>query len=324
MDDVSFYTGRINHFDDERRLFSEYTSLVHISPKEKHMLEWETRQIEEEIQLAETQREQSEKELNTTSEELERKRRELEEVRGMQGSRQRQIDLLSELSQPVEHDFTYICADKYPSATKKGAVYGKVVGEVVAGGHGNMKKLQNGEVILMERKLAEISSSCATIGHRVIENSVLSESDLQLGHEHLIQQLVASRAEAAKLITDINKWERQSFSSVAELLRLRLRIMIAQREEIEEVSELHREKDNFAKRERIAREQLLDDAKSAKKRLVAELQHTTKEFERQQAKIEKKLEKIKLLEKKVDDENDHIVKHSGTALETRLSAVKDR
>jgi cellulose biosynthesis protein BcsQ len=328
MDDTAFYVERIKHFDDERRLFNEYISLVHISPKESHMLGWETRQITEEINSAESQKKSSELELTIASEELERKRRELEEVRGSQGSRQQQIELLSQLSQPVEHDFTYIFTDKYPSASKKGSVTGKVISDVAnaSGGHGGIgiKKLQNGEVIMMEKKLNEISSSCTSIVHRIIENSVISEEDLKFGHDDLIEQLSNSRVDAAKLITDVNRWERQSFSSVAELLRLRLRIMIAQREEVEEVSELHREKENFAMREKVAREQLLDDAKSAKKRLAVELKHTADEFNLQLVRIDKKIEKAKELEKKIDIENQHIVSHSGSALETRLKAVKER
>ena len=43
MDPAAFYSERINHFDNERRLFTEYINLIHISPKEQHMLEWENR-----------------------------------------------------------------------------------------------------------------------------------------------------------------------------------------------------------------------------------------------------------------------------------------
>ena len=49
------------------------------------------------------------------------------------------------------------------------------------------------------------------------------------------RMLDASRKEAARMIFENDKYDHQCYLSVSELLKLRLRIMIAQREEMEEL-----------------------------------------------------------------------------------------
>ena len=53
------------------------------------------------------------KEMNTS---LEHRTLELQEMKDSQVSRHKQIQLLSELANPVEHDFTYTFIDKFPGS----------------------------------------------------------------------------------------------------------------------------------------------------------------------------------------------------------------
>ena len=65
----------------------------------------------------------------------------------------------------------------------------------------------------------------------------------------------------------MNSVAAQSFFSVSELLYLRLKIMIAQRMEVEELEGLTREKDYFAVKEAELRDQLVAEMHQMKSRL---------------------------------------------------------
>ena len=141
-----FYEERIKHFDDERQLFQDYIDLVHISKKEKHMLDWNNRQMQSDLTNAKEELDQAKKNLRRLNDDLEHRTKELDEVKDSQVNRKKQIQLLSELSCPVEHDFTFVFEDRFKSAPQsvfkpKDAVEGK--------------KFRNGEVIRLEQKLAE-------------------------------------------------------------------------------------------------------------------------------------------------------------------------
>ena len=61
-----FYQERIKHFDEERQLFHEYLDLVHISKKEKHMLDWNNRQMHADLKHAQEDLDRSKKNLDRT------------------------------------------------------------------------------------------------------------------------------------------------------------------------------------------------------------------------------------------------------------------
>ena len=183
------------------------------------------RQISSEISYAQQEKSDSIAMLRDINVELDRKRFELQDMKSNQVSRHKQIELLSELSQPVEHDFTYTFNDKYPSVSSSRNVTGKVVKDA-AQDHSQPKKFRNGEVILLEKNLAETTGSTESLIHKIIEISTVSEEDLKVGNQELVVELESQRLKAGKLIATVNKCDRQSFASIAELLRLRLKIMV--------------------------------------------------------------------------------------------------
>lgn len=60
------------------------------------------------------------------------------------------------------------------------------------------------------------------------------QGNIMQNNELNLRTLDPGLAEISKLITEKEKYEHQSYLSVLELLKLRLRVMITQREEAEE------------------------------------------------------------------------------------------
>ena len=107
---------------------------------------------------------------------------------------------MSELSQPVEHDFTYTFRDKYANSKSNGTGNKvKVLNELdyKKQDHNSIhtKKYRSGEVITMEKNLAELSSSIESLANRIIERATLREDDLKVEQDDLVEQLIKYRKE---------------------------------------------------------------------------------------------------------------------------------
>lgn len=315
MNILDFYEERIKHFDDERQLFHEYINLVHISKKEKHMLDWNNRQMHSDMREAKEELDRAKKHLLRLNDDLQHRTIELEEVKNSQVNRKKQIQLLSELSCPVEHDFTYVFEDRFKLAAQTAAR----PKEAVEG-----KKFRSGEVIRLEQKLAETGKAVEHKIHKILENSTVSEYELKQGYDELIDDVIEARVATDSLITTVNKCDEQSFASVAELLRLRLKITVAQREEFEEIVNLQKDKDRFARREQDVRQRIIDESRNTKKRLKAELDQTNKEFQKQLKEIDDRIAKAKVVEEKVEKRHSEMATHSGNALESHLLLSRKR
>ena len=77
--------------------------------------------------------------------------------------------------------------------------------------------------------------------------------------------------------------------------------MVAQREEVEELEKLHSVKRSFIERESQVRNQLMADMRQMKRRLKAELQMSTKDFQLQLDSLKTKLEILRLQEKQANE-----------------------
>ena len=311
-----FYQERIKHFDEERQLFHEYLDLVHISKKEKHMLDWNNRQMHADLKHAQEDLDRSKKNLDRLNDDLEHRTKELQEVKDSQVNRKKQIQLLSELSCPVEHDFTFVFEDRFKLAAQPKPSKPR---EAVEG-----RKFRNGEVIRLEQKLAETGKAVEHQIHTILENSTISEDELKQGYDELIDEVARARENTESLINSVNKCDEQSFASVAELLRLRLKITVAQREEAEEIVNLQKDRDRFAKREHEVRETIIDESHGIKRRLKAELNQTNREFQKQLKEIDERIIEAKLIEEKVEKDHSDMASHSGNALESHLLLSRKR
>ena len=279
------------------------------------MLDWNNRQMHSDLKEAKEELDRAKRDLLRLNDELEHRTNELQEVKDSQVNRKKQIQLLSELSCPVEHDFTFVFNDRFKLAAN--AV--NKPKESVEG-----KKFRNGEVIRLEQKLAETGKAVEHQIHKILENSTISDDELKQGYDELIEKVADARTNTESLITIVNKCDEQSFASVAELLRLRLKITIAQREETEEIVNLQKDKERFAVREQEVRQTIIEESRNTKKRLKAELDQTNKEFRKQLKEIDDRIAKAKSVEEKVEKRHSEMATHSGNAMESHLLLSRKR
>jgi len=356
-----FYAERIGNFDAERKIFSEYVRIISPSKGELHVLDFEYRQGQDNAAAAIAERENAQQELRKLRKEISMAKEELRALTEGQESRREQIERLSELSQPVQRDTTYLILDRYLSRGEQMQYKGVTVtsaidldrlaqassseigGEVSdahvgtqqggdsnaarggkGGGKGNgngkspggsggssnssssnsstgivtsskhyMKNVRTGDIIQLETRLDEETSK-ATNGLSKMQTALreVDEGSSRLDVA-VTSTLEAARGEASALINEVDRLDYQGFLSVSELLRLRLRIMIAQREEVEELSRLHADKAFFLAKEKQTREQLVADMALMKRRLKAEASNSTRDFQSQHVSLDATLAKLK-------------------------------
>ena len=128
---------------------------------------------------------------------------------------------------------------------------------------------------------------------------------------------------ANQLIAELHKSDLNCFSTVSEILKLRLKIMVAQRREVEETDRLHRDKEYFEEKEQEARRSLIVDTSTAKKRLDKELGETTKEFKRQLLDLDKQREELRKVGVK-NEKTKTAKKDETVVLKERYAIVRKR
>ena len=232
-DPDAFFLTCVGHFDEERLLFQKYISSVTPDHAELHMLDWDSRQRREDIEVAKLELAKAQKDVTRNSDLITRAKQAMEESQQARAARKKQIELLSELSQPVEHDVTYVGKDRHPHSTSTTANTNKFqdpeeIKKMVS------RKYRTGEIVKLEQQLSEINSTIAkstgALMLRIIELKATA-TKLERNNEGLIKR---DYEEADALVAELEKLDSQSFSSVNEILTLRLNIMRSQREEVEE------------------------------------------------------------------------------------------
>ena len=324
MDVDAFYKSRIENFQIEREVFSKYIATITPNKGELHVLDWEYRSGIENASSAVADREKMTSDYKRLVREIINKKEELAAMRSQQEYRIAQIQRLSELSQPVQRDTTYVVKDRYASR----AAINMYSGVTITDGHididnvsvsseesrldgtpgsgrkfaakkkpttssrNAIKSLRTGEVMLLEGRLEEETRKL----NSGIDELDMTLKEVKIGSKALdkvvMQSLDACRSEAASLIKEVDKLDHQGYLSVSELLHLRLKIMVAQREEIEELAQLKSDKEFFSAREIQMREQLLSDMTLMKRRLKAEATNSTKDFHVQSIALDASLAKL--------------------------------
>jgi len=347
VDVNEFYKSRIENFHVERDVFTKYLGMIQPNKGELHVLDWEYRSGIENAASAVHERETITSDLQKMTREIQQKKQELIALRSQQEYRIAQIQRLSELSQPVQRDTTYVVKDRYAAraamnmysgvtitnghididslsdSSESGSQNGDGSGRKHAKAEGHrkqsathdgsrnaIKSLRTGEVMMLEAKLEEETRKLNTS----IEDLEISLKEVTVGSRALdkvvTHNLDMCREEAASLIKEVDRLDHQGFLSVSELLTLRLRISTAQREEIEELAQLKSDREFFAARETQMREQLLSDMALMKRRLKAEATNSTRDFHAQALVLDLALLKLR---KKHNDlmEEMHLVDKTG-------------
>jgi len=304
-----FYDDRIKNFDEERLKMTQYINLIKPNQRELHILQWEGRQQDENANILDH-------EILAYDEELQRINYKMDEARiELQNSSQKhiaqkvQIQRLNELSQPVQRDTTYLFDDKYsytaPIDTKKKGKINTLLpsqknkdtknepSNVVPTHLKSFKQQKTGEIVRIEGKLNDETKKLKSKYHdfQTLVHSV--EGSIFENKENSNRLLETSRYEASRLISDNDRLDHQCYLSVSELLKLRLRIMIAQREEVEELDKLNEEKIDCEKSEIFLRNQLISDIQELRDNLKKDLEGREIEFSGQIEEVSKKCEKLK-------------------------------
>ena len=315
VDVDEFYKGRMAAFGVERDIFKQYIQMISPNKGELHLLDWEYRAGLENAAAAVNARENEASNLDRAMKEITHKKHELKSLRVKQENRIAQIQRLSELSHPVERDTTYLIPDRFASAEGMNMYSGVLVANSHAinseenANTGPKKKaakviktLRTTEIMQLEAKIDEETRKLK--GSKSELDMALKE--VRLGSNALdsivSQSLEKSKEEASVLIDEVDKLDYQGYLAVAELLDLRLKIMKAQREEIEELAQLRADKEYFSHREKSMREQLISDMALMKKRLRAEATNSTKDFHDQLLSLDTLLLKLKKRSEKVEDD----------------------
>ena len=308
QDTDSFYRARISSFESERRVFQEYIALITPSKGELHVLDWEFRQGIANAANAVAERDRIENELKRVRKETNMVREQLRGMTKTSDARRIQIESLSELSQPVQKDTTYLVTDRFLARN------GSDSATAAAGGGGVKpplapkndkpkerasaaklygKSMRTGDIVQLENKLEEESRRITTL----VYDLTTSLKEVNEGSARMdiavTETLEVRRKEAAALVKEVDRLDYQGFLSVAELLRLRLRIMSAQREEVEELERLEDDKVFFAQKEGQMREQLVSDMSLMKRRLRQEASSAAKDFQSQHETLDELIKKLK-------------------------------
>jgi hypothetical protein len=79
---IDFYRERAQYFDQERKIFQYYVTMIQPSKKELHILDWESRQQEESRQVIDNSSEKLDLELLRLDREIVRAADELGDLKG--------------------------------------------------------------------------------------------------------------------------------------------------------------------------------------------------------------------------------------------------
>jgi hypothetical protein len=289
MNSYEFYTHRISNFVNERKIFTDYEKILtsHCSAMDSHSLVWD----KENHSLVEMKKSEL-KSLDDELERLEVERSDLQElIRNYQESkneRREQLDKLSTLTQPVQYDTTYLIPDRFPQKT----LVGQKPKQLPVNPLHSIKQLKSGDIMILESRLSDET--------RKIESHVKTFDNKTINYLNLITERKAMLEEGVKpltvgvekLIDELEYLDRQCYVSVVELLGLRLKIMISQREEVDELDRLSQDKDFITAREAETREQLISEMQLMRKRLDEELLSCTTGLMDQKEKLEREIKKL--------------------------------
>lgn len=176
------------------------------------------------------------KEIAALNEEYRMKQQDITNARVSQSIRRSQIARLSGLAQPIELDHTYFFVNRYPTTadTTPAKIQTKAT----------KFKMRTGDMLLLEGRLEEITrhaeNKLTTLFKNLSAVNTTSECVITSTPES-----IALRKSCTDALEQVDNMNFQLFSTVLEILRLRLKIMITQREEIELREEVAQQEDSF-------------------------------------------------------------------------------
>ncbi len=243
----------------------------------------EQAELEEEIKLVESQ-------VTATRAETARKLKELNEARVAQKVRQSQIMRLACLSRPIDHDTTYFVSDKNI------AMYGDSNDDAEGFMQKYIKLAKSGELIQLESKYSESSGHVSKSLSRLAAK--LSETHKTKASAFFAESHRHKRAE--ELLRILEKLELQNYYLVKEYLKLRLNVMVIQREEAEAREDVEKCYEMQREEEILLKKELSVGVQSIKSRYDKELRIMQNQLDKQLASIMEKSDQVQLAKVQVE------------------------
>ncbi|RYY85216.1 hypothetical protein EON63_07820 [archaeon] len=262
-----FYAERVANFERERTLFDHYIRLIKPEHNEAHDLEWESRNLIEESRLAKQAVDGVDAKLKSLQLEIENVSKDIYLLTEAKTMRDEQIARLMHLARPVGRDVAYLYKDLFPSRSDsksakstKAAAVKTTEQKQQESAQQLFKVVKTGEVLKLEGRLQDETMRAMTYLRDL--QIAIKEADEERRKSRLFYQVLRDEDVQAgtKLWQEVDRNEFQCFHAVAELLRLRYRILVAQRLEVVELEKLQQDKEQFICKEEQAKEQVCKSA----------------------------------------------------------------
>jgi hypothetical protein len=321
IDFDEFYSQRVNNFEKERSIFNYYFTLIQPKKNDTYSLEWENRKLLEETRLSELEYSQIDEKIAKVRQEVDAIKQQIFTEDNNKSFRRQQISRLEELSRPVEHDVTYIIPDRFAeyyshiptqNSNQEGehdkkfrnrSMTGKLKKSPASGQKQSSsppktsfaessspsttlrippyKAMKTGEVIQLEGRLHDETIRLSSYLQDV---QILIRTAVENRYLKTVHYLEAQRSTidyAKELWEEHESLDFQCFYSVAELLKLRFRILLAQREEIETLERLQMERDEYQYKEESLKQEILQEMSMLKRQMQEEMQTMINDFQQQ-------------------------------------------
>ena len=227
-------------------------------------------------------------EISDLKKQYESIQQEITNIKISQTMRRSQIARLSGLSQPIEFDQTYFFTNRHPDETTPRVPTKEQLGQNAAA-RITTSQMRTGDTVILESRLDAVSKLIQgqlNAFSTKLSSINLNETTTAL---NISTKRIKLRQEASDILVQLEKTESQLFATIVELLCLRLRMMKAQREEVELKELLKNEAEQFKRKEQTILSDLDFQLRENKRKFERDLSSQMHKYQRQLDKSCKKL-----------------------------------
>ena len=275
------YADRARHFNEERRLCAEYLQSVSPDAATVHAAAVQARSLVETRRLAEREAASLVEREGRLSARFDEVTELVYKAKATEDERTEKLEFLSTLPAlaEVDRDTTYYFRDlskpKRSSSSKELSQATQTKAVVTS------KRIQTGRETKLERDLLQAiqqTNETKTAIGRLLDGIEHRALDFTSDFSKSVSRL---REEAKQLVAEAERLDQVSLGTVLELLSLRLRVMVLQREETEDSERLEREARYFADKETEIHMQLNNEVTELNQKFEKEIQERLRDYQQQ-------------------------------------------
>jgi hypothetical protein len=318
------YSERISHFNEERRLVAQYLKSVTPDAATIHATVLHARNHSDIERIANEELailREKESRLTTL---FEQKTELIYKSKSAEDERLERISFLSELPplMEIEKDTTYYYHDRSQqrrptSGGSKDKSDASKAAKPIA-----LKRVTSGKEAKLEadlqremREANELKTSINKYLDSIEGRSVQYTSSFS-------KSVASLKAEAERLLAEAERIDMVSYTTVVELLSLRLKVMVIQREELEDSERLEKEIKYYSDKETSLHMQLNNEVTELNRKFDKEIQDNLREYQQQLSALS--LQEVKLLQKTSGATTGDSSSAEVAALEREEAAAKAR